>query len=123
MQGGRQPGGDHPITIEPVHERVTVRIGSIILAESSNALVLHEAHYPPVLCIPREEIVMDELVSTATSTHCPYKGDARYLAVRGVGDLDVAWSYEDPFAAMEAIRGHLAFYADRVGAIESAALG
>jgi uncharacterized protein (DUF427 family) len=76
-----------------------------------------------VLYIPREEIVVDELVSLATSTHCPYKGDARCFAVRDVGDLDVAWSYHDPFATMEAIRGHLAFYADRVDAIESVSLG
>jgi uncharacterized protein (DUF427 family) len=123
MQGGRQPGGDHPITIEPAHERVVVRIGNIILAESSNALILREAHYPPVLYIPREEILMDELVSTKTSTHCPYKGDASYFSVRDVGDREVAWSYEDPFPAMEAIRGHLAFYPDRVDAIETAPLG
>lgn len=119
MQGGREPGPDHPITIEPSEERIIVRLGDTILAESSNALVLREASYPPVFYIPREEVVMDELVPTDTSTHCPYKGDASYFGVHG-GAKDVAWSYEDPFDRMEAIRGHLAFYPDRVEAIETA---
>jgi uncharacterized protein (DUF427 family) len=119
MQGGREPGPDHPITIEPADELVTVRAGVTILAESANALVLREASYPPVLYIPREEVVMDALSPTATSTHCPYKGDASYFGVRG-GRQDVAWSYEDPFERMGAIRGHLAFYPDRVDAIETA---
>lgn len=119
MQGGREPGPDHPITIEPSDDRVIVRVGDTILAESVNALVLREANYPPVLYIPREEVVMDLLEPTATSTHCPYKGDASYFDLRG-GRTDVAWSYEDPFDRMAVIRGHLAFYPDRVDAIETA---
>lgn len=91
MQGGKEPGPDHPITIEPAGQRVTVRVGDTILVESVNALVLREASYPPVLYIPREEVAMDELVPTDTATHCPYKGDASYFGVRG-GTSDVACS-------------------------------
>jgi uncharacterized protein (DUF427 family) len=122
MQGGRTPGDDHPITIAPAQERVIVRIGNTILAESTNALVLREASYPAVFYIPREEVVMDELSPTTTSTHCPYKGDASYFAARVASGREVAWSYDDPFEAMEGIRGHLAFYPDRVDAIETAPL-
>lgn len=120
MQGGREPGPDRPITIEPADRRVIVRIGDTMLAESVNALLLREASYPPVLYIPREEVAMGELEASATSTHCPYKGDASYFSVADGGAKDVAWSYEDPFDRMAAIRGHLAFYPDRVDEIETA---
>jgi uncharacterized protein (DUF427 family) len=117
MQGGKQPGPDHPISIEPAGEKVVVRIGDTILAESDNALILREASLPPVVYIPREGVAMDELSPSATRTHCPYKGDASYFSARH-GAKDVAWSYEDPFDHMQAIRGHLAFYPDRVDAID-----
>ncbi len=119
MQGGREPGPDHPITIEPADKRVIVRVADTILAESVNALVLREANYPPVLYISREEVVMDLLEPTPTSTHCPFKGDASYFGVRD-GARDVAWSYEDPFDTMAVIGGYLAFYPDRMNAIETA---
>ena len=58
---------------------------------------------------------------TTHKTHSPYKGDASYYSIR-VGDKvgqDAIWSYEQPFPAMAAIAGHLAFYPNRVDAIES----
>ncbi len=46
-----------------------------------------------------------------------YKGDAGYYSIRG-GRENAVWTYEDPCPLVEAIRGHLAFYPDRVDAIE-----
>ena len=57
---------------------------------------------------------------TSHSTHCPYKGDASYYSIR-VGDKlaeNAIWSYEQPFPAMAEISGWLAFYPNRVDAIE-----
>ncbi len=121
MEGGKRPGPDHPISVEPAGTRVTVRIGAKVVAESSEALMLREASLPPVFYIPREDVVMEALASSLTSTHCPYKGDASYFSVRD-GATDVAWSYEDPFDHMAAIKGHLAFCPERVDAIETAEL-
>jgi uncharacterized protein (DUF427 family) len=119
MDGGKQPGPDHPISIELASKRVIVRIGDTALAESSNALVLQEANYPPVFYIPREDVAMAELTTSSTSTHCPYKGEASYFNTRDSGRADIAWSYEDPFEAMARIKGHLAFYSNQVDAIET----
>ena len=118
MQGGRKPGPDHPITVEPVAKRVVVTLAGATLADSRNALLLKEASLPPVYYIPRGEIAMVELDRSTTSTHCPYKGDACYFSGRGGSPKDVAWSYEDPFDHMSEIKDHLAFYPDRVDAIE-----
>jgi uncharacterized protein (DUF427 family) len=114
------PGPDHPITIGPALRRVRVTLGGRTVAESSRALVLQEASYRPVHYIPREDAVMAHFERTMHSTHCPYKGDASYFHLK-VGDRQSAnavWSYETPFPAMAAIKGHLAFYPDRVDAIE-----
>lgn len=114
------PGPDHPITIEPNPHRIRVLLGGVIIAETVRALTLREASYPAVQYVPRADIVADLFEPSARTSHCPYKGDASYFDAMagGVSRRDVAWSYERPFPAVEAIAGHLAFYPDRVDAIE-----
>ncbi|KAK0341927.1 hypothetical protein LTR94_024383 [Friedmanniomyces endolithicus] len=122
MQGGRQPGPDHPITVEPASKRVRIHLGDTVLADSTNALILREANLPAVIYIPRSEVAMRRLTPSATSTHCPYKGDASYFSVAPDGPKDVAWSYETPFDHMAIIKDHIAFYPERVDAIEASPL-
>lgn len=114
------PGPDHPIAIEPNPHRIRVVVGGVIVAETTSALTLREAKYPAVQYIPRADIEADLFEPTERHSHCPYKGDASYFTVSAGGLVvrDAAWSYEAPFSAMEAIKGHLAFYPDRVDAIE-----
>jgi uncharacterized protein (DUF427 family) len=116
----REPGPDHPITIEPTPGRVTVRLNGQVIADSSRALTLREASYPPVQYIPREDAAMALLQPTAHRTHCPYKGDAAYytIAADGRTAANAIWTYEQPFPAVAAIKGHLAFYPNRVDSIE-----
>ncbi|HEY2338793.1 MAG TPA: DUF427 domain-containing protein, partial [Burkholderiales bacterium] len=54
------------------------------------------------------------------STHCPFKGDASYFSFKG-GPENAVWSYEAPYDEVTAIKGHLAFYPDKVDSIETAA--
>lgn len=112
----KTPGPDHPITIEPSHDRVTVRAGGKTLAESASTLVLREASYPPVRYIPIADVDRSHLSSSETTTYCPYKGDASYLSI--IGDVadgdDAVWFYDQPYPAVEPIRRHVAFYPDRV---------
>lgn len=111
---------DHPITIEPAGSHVVVRAGGRVVADTTNALLLREASYPPVLYIPRTDIDMTLFERTAHTTRCPYKGDASYYSVRDGGprSVNAAWSYESPFEQVASIESHLAFYPDRVDAIE-----
>ena len=67
---------------------------------------------PPVFYVPRGDVHMERLAPSATTSHCPFKGDASYFSVPG-GPADVAWSYETPLPAAAAIAGHLAFYPDK----------
>ena len=116
----KEPGPDHPIAIEPNPHRVRVVLGGVIVAETTRALTLTEARLPPVQYIPREDAAMDLFDPTARTTHCPYKGDAAYftLTAGGLVAKDAVWTYEKPFPAVSAIAGHLAFYPNKVHAIE-----
>lgn len=121
--GIRIPGPDHPITIEPNPNRVRVTLQGYLLAETRRALTLHEASLRPVLYIPREDAEMALLIRTDHATHCPWKGDAAYYAIRAGGRVlpNAVWTYEHPYPAVEAIAGHLAFYPDRVEVTEEPA--
>ncbi|MET0390504.1 MAG: DUF427 domain-containing protein [Polyangiales bacterium] len=114
------PGPDHPISIEPNGERVVVRFNGQTIADSKQALALRESRYPKVLYIPRQDVEMSLLGRTEHSTHCPYKGDAAYYSIQvgGREATNAVWTYESPFPAVAAIKDHVAFYTDRVDAIE-----
>ena len=114
------PGPDHPITLTPNPRRVRVEVDGHVIADSAAALTLQEASYPAVQYIPREDIEMGFFARTDHHTNCPYKGDASYFSTKIDGDMleNVAWSYEDPYPAMEQIRGMLAFYTNKVRVYE-----
>jgi uncharacterized protein (DUF427 family) len=116
----KEPSPSHPITITPHPNRVRVELGGRVIAETWDALELREARYDPVLYIPREDIAADMLVPNPRRTYCPYKGEAFYFDVAdGRETRAAAWSYENPFPAVAQIRGHVAFYPDRVDIIEA----
>lgn len=114
------PGPDHPIAITPLRARIEVRLGGAVIANSTAALVLQEAAYPPVYYIPRKDVDMTQLARTEHATYCPYKGDCAYYSLPAGGERSVnaVWTYEAPYAAVADIREHLAFYPDRVDAVE-----
>ena len=114
------PGPDHPISVERNSGRVVVSVAGRVIADTREALTLHEAHYPTVQYIPRKDVDMTLLSRTDRTTYCPYKGDAAYFSIPAGGErsIDAVWSYETPFTAVAGIRDHLAFYPDRVDAIE-----
>ena len=70
--------------------------------------------------IPRMDVDMTMLARTDHATNCPYKGDCAYYSIPqgGVRPTNAVWTYESPYAAVAAIRDYLAFYPDRVDAIE-----
>jgi uncharacterized protein (DUF427 family) len=117
------PGPDHPITIAPNPKRVVVSVAGRIVAATREALTLREAGYPPVQYIPRNDVDMSFLQRTDHASYCPYKGDCAYYSIPSGGERSVnaAWTYEAPYAAVAAIRDYLAFYPDRVDAIEECA--
>ncbi len=114
------PDLDHPITIERNGARVVITAASRAIADSSNALTLREATYPPVLYIPRKDVDMAALKRTDYATYCPYKGECSYFSIVAAGSRgeNAVWTYEAPYDAVGAIKDYLAFYPDRIDSID-----
>jgi len=117
------PGPQHPITIERNPARVVVSVAGRVVADSRNALTLREASLRPVQYIPRRDVDMALLERTDHATYCPYKGDCAYYSIPAGGQRSVnaVWTYEAPYDAVAAIKDHVAFYPERVDAIEERA--
>jgi uncharacterized protein (DUF427 family) len=111
-----EPTTEHPITIEPNPNRVTVTAGGTQIADTSAALTLREGTYAPVFYIPLADVDESQLVRTDHGSYCPYKGDASYYSVPAAGadGENTVWEYQEPYPAVAEIKGHVAFYADRV---------
>jgi uncharacterized protein (DUF427 family) len=106
------PGPDHLITIEPATERVMVRAGDRVVADTKAALVMREATLPPVYYIPMADVDQSAIARSDHATFCPYKGDASYYNVE-TGDGMIAnaiWEYLEPYESVDKITGHVAFY-------------
>lgn len=114
------PTGKHPITIEQNLNRIIVRCGGQVIADSKNAVTVREANYRPVVYIPRRDVELSVLTASALVTHCPYKGDAEHYDLTAQGKIvqDAAWSYRNPCSKLSAIADFIAFYSERVDAIE-----
>jgi uncharacterized protein (DUF427 family) len=112
----REPTAQHPITIEPIKGRVRIRVNGEVVADTTEALQLKESTYPPVPYIPLVDVFQGRLTHTDTSTYCPFKGEASYYSVTsaaGATVRDAVWTYEQPYPAVAAIAGHVAFYPDK----------
>lgn len=114
------PGPDHPITSRRNPKRVIVTLGGTVIADTTDAITLQEAAYPAVQYIPRKDVDMSALVRSETTSYCPYKGEASYFSIASGGPrfVDAIWTYETPHDAVKEIEDHLAFYPDRIDAIE-----
>jgi uncharacterized protein (DUF427 family) len=86
------------------------------VADSLCTSLMLETGHMPVYYFPREDVRMDILERSNRHTHCPHKGDASYwtLKLGGRSAENAAWSYEEPFSQMSAIKGQIAFYWDKV---------
>lgn len=115
----KQPGPDHPITIEPNPARVVVTVAGQTIADTRSALTLREATYAPVQYIPLADVDQSLLLATEHTSYCPFKGDAGYYSVPagGARSDNAVWVYREPYQAVAEIRDHLAFYPDRVDSI------
>ena len=112
----KYPG--HRVTTQPSKAHVQVLFDGEVIADTRDAVELHESMSsksvlaPVVYYVPRKDVKMDRLAKTSHTTHCPFKGDASYFSLKG-GPENSVWSYESPYDELQAIRERLAFYPDK----------
>jgi uncharacterized protein (DUF427 family) len=106
----------HRIDIRASARPIRVVFAGETIAMTERGLFLFETGLPTRFYVPPQDVRVDFLQPSATRTTCPYKGDASYWSLR-VGNetvADAAWCYQDPLPECPRIKGHLAFYPDKV---------
>ncbi len=78
-----------------------------IIAESSDTVVVEGNHY-----FPADSLKQEFFEKSATTSTCPWKGEASYysLNVKGERNTDAAWYYPSPKDAAAEIKDHVAFW-------------
>lgn len=105
-----------PPRVEPVHARVTVELGGVVIAETTRALRVLETSHPPAYYLPEEDFLPGSLRPTEGSSFCEFKGRAAYYDLVG-GDAvadRAGWYYPSPSRGFEHLVGHVSLYPGRM---------
>ena len=107
------------VDILPSSRHVRVVLGGVTIADTQHPQLLLETGLPIRYYIPEQDIRMEFLEPTETTSHCPYKGRASYWTAR-IGEKvfkDSVWSYHEPLPECTPIAHYLCLYNERVDAI------
>ena len=117
---GHRKWPDHKVEERSLDQRMQVRIGGEVVAESDDIIEVDEDGHPARYYFPRSAVEMDKLERTDTTSKCPFKGTAHYFSIHAGGETfdDAVWTYEDPYEDHLDLKNRLAFYEDRVPGME-----
>ena len=107
---------EHWVATEPSPRHVRAVVNGVAVAHSKRVLLLRERGHVGVYYFPMDDVRMDLLTPTDKHTRCPYKGEASYWSIEVDGRRveNAVWGYEDPLPERVDIKGHVAFYWDKV---------
>jgi uncharacterized protein (DUF427 family) len=97
------------VRVERAPKRVRVMLGGVVVADTTDAVLVWENPWYPQYYILRADVSADALKETSTTSRSPSRGTARYFSVHG-GDRvadDAAWCYSD--SAIEELRSRVRF--------------
>ena len=113
---------DPRVRIDVLHSNrhIKVIIEGETVAESRNPILLFETGLPVRYYLPKTDVRQDLLIPSDLTTRCPYKGEANYFSVKVGGRVieDVVWYYRYPTMEVAKIASYLAFYEEKIEAIE-----
>ena len=101
-----------PPVLEPVPQRIIIRLGGAVVADTTRALRVLETHHAPTYYLPLQDIHAT-LCPAQGRSYCEWKGVARYFDVlAGLATAPrAAWAYDHPTARFADLADHVAFYA------------
>lgn len=105
----------HRVDIRDSSDHVAIQMDGITLAETSRACLLYETLLPSRIYIPPEDVRLDLMEASTTTTVCPYKGKANYYSYPGSSrGADIAWQYDSRFPDAGQIHGLVCFFDEKV---------
>ncbi|HET9396444.1 MAG TPA: DUF427 domain-containing protein [Nitrospiraceae bacterium] len=113
---GHQKHPNHKITERHLADRMQVVVNGEIVGDSKDVIAVEEDGHPARYYFRRADVKMDLLERSATTTRCPFKGEAKYfnLKVGGKKLDDAVWTYEDPYDEHLELTERVAFYDDKI---------
>lgn len=111
-----------PPRVEETRERVVVRLGGEVVADTTEALRVLETSHPPVYYLPASSFASGALSAAPGASLCEFKGSANYYDVTGgrVTARRAGWGYRKPWPGFEALEGHVAVYPGAMDSCEVA---
>ena len=99
----------------PSKRHVRIVINGQTVADTHRPHLLFETNHPVRYYIPRDDVRMDMLVASATTSRCPYKGLASYWSVKIGAETfdDLVWGYMEPIPECPKIKGLFCFWHER----------
>ena len=109
-----------PPRVEARSERIVVRLGGRVIADTVDSVRVLETSHPPVYYLPFAAFVPGVLVPVDGGTFCEYQGMAGYfdVAAGGVVASRAGWTYPEPTRGFEALRTRVALYPGRMASCE-----
>ncbi len=109
-----------PPRVESRSERVVVRLGGEVIADTSGAVRVLETSHPPVYYLPIEAFVDGALRPVEGTSFCEFKGETHYFDVVGGGVVAAraAWNYPEPARGFDALGPRIALYPGQMDSCE-----
>ena len=105
----------HRIDIRRSSRDIRIELDGHTLAASTRPILVFETSLPTRYYLLRDDVRMELLQPSATTTTCAYKGHASYWNVQ-LGETqvkDLVWTYEQPLADAHELTGLVAFFDER----------
>ncbi|MEP2987522.1 MAG: DUF427 domain-containing protein [Parasphingorhabdus sp.] len=113
---GFQKHPRYELDIVPSRSLHQLILNEALIAASDRSLIVCEQGFRNVLYVPRDDILIPLTRMKGQSSFCPFKGTATYWELDANGQIfgNAAWSYELPYDEVAPLKGHLAFYLDKL---------
>jgi uncharacterized protein (DUF427 family) len=117
---GHREHPEHHVRERVLANAIRVAVNGDVIAESTDVVKVEEDGNPPRYYFPREDVKMERLEPSATTTKCPFKGQAHYFDVSSNGRRlkDAVWTYEEPYDEHAGLKDRVAFWDDKLPEIE-----
>lgn len=105
-------GPRHVLYVEPNPRWIRGEFDGRIVVSTRRSLLVHETGHLPKWYVPLADVDAELLEPSDRSTHCPFKGDARYWSLRSGERVvpDAAWNYPDPIDGAPDLSTYVSFW-------------